>query len=242
MSLAEKTRAQALHSIRETAKSNTQRARLIYLYFQAWHEGIPIGGEEVRALTDNEVAHVTDIPIRSVCIRRRELMGADHADGAAEIYKEVPVVQEHSERYSKMNRTNQTNTTFSWREGILSRSKLEDILDHENLQDPLEGYEDRLQRFARPEHDCEKVADYTDMLPRGDVLWIGRVTDGLEEPYCLHFETDGRPPFVIALRRPGIKVFSTLGAVIEGRHPDKRSVKKIAREVRTEDFDPGGEF
>jgi len=239
MSLAEKTRAQALHSIRETAKSNTQRARLLCLYFEVWQSGVSVGGEEVRALTDTEVSHITGIQRGAVRPRRRELMGADHAE---EIYQKVPLVEEHEKRYSKINRSEQLNVAYRWREGALDESKLRDILQHEALDDPLESYSPDLGRFTRPEHDCEKVADYTDVLPRGDVLWIGRVTEGLEEPYCLHFETDGRPPFVIALRKPGIKVFSTFGAVIEGRHPDKRSVKKIAREVRAEDFDPGGDF
>jgi len=239
MSLSDETRAQALNAIRSTAKSNTQRARLLCLYFEVWRSGVTVGGEEVRALTDPEVAHITEIPIRSVCIRRRELMGADHAD---EVYQELPLVEEYEKRYSKINRTNQKNVAFCWRDGVLDASKLQEVLDHEALENPLESYSPELERFTRPEHECEKIADYSDMLPTGDVLWIGQVTEGLEEPYCLHFETDGRPPFVIALRKPGLKVFASLAGVIEGRHLSEGEVQKIARRVREGDYDPDGDL
>jgi len=238
MSLAEKTRAQALVAIRNTARSDTQRARLICLYFKVWQNGVPIGGDEVRALTDHEVAHITGIPIRSVCLRRREIMGADHKGANNDIYKEVPIVEEHEERYSKVNRSSQTNAAYCWRDGVLGESKIEDILDHEALENPLEDYTPELDRFARPEHECQKIADYTSMLPRGDMLWIGKVTEGLDEPYCLHFETDGRPPFVIALRQEGLKVFSSLGAVIEGQHLSEGQVQKIVQKVREANFEP----
>lgn len=237
MSLSEETRAQALNAIRNTAKSNTQRARLICLYFEVWRSGVEVGGEQVRALTDVEVSHITGIERTAVLPRRRELMGADHAE---EIYQEVPLVEEYEKRYSKIKRSNQENTAYCWRDGVLDENKLRKILDHESLENPLDSYSPELERFTRPEHECEKIADYSDMLPRGDVLWIGKVTEGLDEPYCLHFETDGRRPFVIALRRPGLKVFSSLGGVIEGRHISADRVEKIARKVREDGFDPDG--
>jgi len=240
MSLSDETRAQALHAIRSTAKSNTQRARLICLYFEVWRSGVEIGGVTVRALTDHEVSHITEMPIRSVNLRRREIEGAEWFE-SHDAYKECPLIEEYEKRHSLINRSNQDNVAYRWRDGVLDEGKLQEILDSEGLDNPLDDYTPEIERFTRPEHECEKVADYSDMLPTGDVLWIGQVTEGLDEPYCLHFETDGRPPFVIALRKPGLKVFSSLGAVLEGRHLSEGRVRKIARKVREDGFDPDGD-
>jgi len=240
MSLSDETRAQALHAIRSTAKSNTQRAQLICLYFRVWESGVTIRGEEVRALTDHEAAHITGIPIRSVNARRQEIAGADHSD-FHNAYVECPLIEEYETRKSLVNRSRQENVAYWWRGEALDSEKVEEILGSEGLDNPLEEYTPEIERLTRPEHECEKIADYSDMLPTGDVLWIGQVTEGLDEPYCLHFETDGRPPFVIALRKPGLKVFSSLGGVLEGRHLSEGRVRKIARKVREEGFDPDGE-
>lgn len=238
MSLSEETRARALAAIRSTVKSSTQRATLICLYFKVWESGVTIRGEEVRALTDHETAHITGIPIRSVNARRQEIAGADHED-FHDAYVNCPLIEEYEKRRSLVNRSVQENVAYRWRAAI-EPEELNAILEAESFESPLEEYTPEIERFTRPEHECSKIADFSDMLPRGDVLWIGEVGEGLDEPYCLHFETDGRPPFVIALRKPGLKVFSSLAGVIEGRHLSQSEVQKIARQVREDGFDPGG--